>query len=69
MHKKTQGYYLVLGEAKLESNLQPVTVYLGVDGQLWVRDKDEFDDGRFSPLDAKAIGLTFGLDLLRFLQL
>lgn len=51
-HLKSQGDYLLLGEGKLESTLQPVCVYLGVDGQLWVRDAAEFRDGRFAVKEA-----------------
>ncbi len=61
-HIKSAGDYLVLGAAKLEANLADVTVYLGVDGQLWVRDQAEFNDGRFLMDDKTGNGqlsLTF----------
>lgn len=55
-HVKSGGDYLVLGAAKLEANLADVKVYLGVDGQMWVRDQAEFDDGRFLPDDKTGTG-------------
>lgn len=61
-HLKSQGDYLVLGDAKLEGNLQSVCVYMGVDGQLWVRDAAEFRDGRFAPradTHTPSLGLQF----------
>lgn len=51
-HLKTNGEYLALGEGKLERDGSPVIVYLGVDGQLWVRATDEFRDGRFAASDS-----------------
>lgn len=47
LHTKTQGDYLALGEGRLERDGTPVVVYLGVDGQLWVRETSQFRDGRF----------------------
>ena len=32
-------------------NMRPVVVYVSEeDGQLWVRPKEEFEDGRFAPI-------------------
>lgn len=46
-HVKTGGTYRVICEAKSEGNLEPVTVYQGLDGQVWVRPSGDFYDGRF----------------------
>lgn len=52
-HVKSGGTYIVHLKGKLESTLEPVTVYQGLDGQVWVRPDAEFDDGRFQPLGNK----------------
>lgn len=31
-------------------DMREVAIYRGADGQLWVRPRDEFEDGRFEPL-------------------
>lgn len=49
-HIKSGGDYLVLAHGKLEADGLHVAVYVGTDGQVWVRDKAEFLDGRFKPL-------------------
>ncbi len=53
-HKKRGSIYIEIGRAKLQasdtggmSDNQPMVVYRGEDGQLWVRPEDEFNDGRF----------------------
>lgn len=51
-HRKSKGWYQVLAKGQLESTLEPVTVYQGLDGRVWVRPTAEFDDGRFLALDA-----------------
>ena len=58
-HKKRGSTYHVIGPAKLQasdvggmSNNQPMIVYRGEDGQLWVRPTDEFEDGRFEALSS-----------------
>lgn len=50
-HKKTGGHYAVLYEGKQEANGRRCVIYAATD-QLdnptpWVRDYDEFHDGRF----------------------
>jgi hypothetical protein len=65
-HKKRGSTYEEVGRAKLQasdiggmSDMQPMVVYRGEDGQLWVRPEDEFMDGRFEAIDAeKAAGET-----------
>lgn len=58
-HKKRGTVYEVLGEGTLQCaanpalDEQPVVVYRGEDGKLWVRGHSEFHDGRFEPLDPK----------------
>jgi hypothetical protein len=51
LHKKTGNCYMVLTNAKLEGNLQRVVVYARSDEledtTVWVRDYNEFHDGRF----------------------
>jgi hypothetical protein len=44
---KTGGIYTLLHEATREADLEPVIVYQGEDGRVWVRPRTEFFDGRF----------------------
>jgi hypothetical protein len=53
------GLYDVIGEARLESDLTPMTVYRAADGSLWVRPSAVFHElieidgrlvARFAPL-------------------
>lgn len=47
-HNKTQGLYQILAIGKEESDLTDVVIYKSLkDGQVWVRNKEEFLDGRF----------------------
>ena len=47
-HVKTHGFYKILAYGLNERNKSPVTVYEKVnDGQVWIRDLLEFEDGRF----------------------
>lgn len=48
-HKKG-GLYRLLCDAKLESDESDVIVYYDKEGNVWVRSKAEFYDGRFTPL-------------------
>lgn len=48
-HKKG-GLYRVLCSAKLEADESDVIVYYDREGNVWVRSKQEFYDGRFKPL-------------------
>ncbi len=49
-HKKGGGYRL-LGYGVLEADRSPVAIYDDIDGTVWVRDADEFDEiDRFSPV-------------------
>ena len=48
-HKKG-GQYRLLCDAKLESDESDVIVYYDQEGKVWVRSKEEFFDGRFTPL-------------------
>ena len=47
VHVKTGRLYRVLMETRWESNLDEVVVYEGADGNIWVRPKAQFYDGRF----------------------
>jgi hypothetical protein len=54
-HHKRGGEYEVIGMAQVQAeepltDYEVVTVYRGVDGQLWIRRKSEFEDGRFIQL-------------------
>ncbi|MEP5758363.1 MAG: DUF1653 domain-containing protein [Litoreibacter sp.] len=48
-HKKG-GLYRVLGRGVYEADRSDVVIYDDVDGTVWVRSTDEFEDGRFSKL-------------------
>ena len=49
-HKKGGGYRL-LGYGVLEADRSPVAIYDDIDGTVWVRDADEFNEiDRFSPV-------------------
>lgn len=58
LHKKRRSTYIEIGRAKLQasdvggfSDMQPMVVYRSeLDGSLWVRPEDEFEDGRFEAL-------------------
>ena len=57
LHLKTNGYYclLYIGVLLSESTSMPVAIYMGLDGlsespKIWVRDLNEFNDGRFGKL-------------------
>jgi len=53
-HKKG-GLYRVQGIAKHSETTEPMVIYQGIEGDcpIWVRPKSEFEDGRFTPFDAK----------------
>ena len=55
-HRKG-GLYRRLGEAVLEADHSPVVIYDDIEGQVWVRDKAGFEDGRFTPVTAPRKGL------------
>jgi hypothetical protein len=55
-HRKRGTSYKVFGRAIVQtgkplSDDQEVIVYVGSDGQIWVRPVDEFYDGRFEKID------------------
>lgn len=50
-HRKG-GLYRVLTHGILEADRSPVVIYDDADGTVWVRPTAEFNDGRFTPLDA-----------------
>ncbi len=66
-HKKRGSEYVLLGIGKMQSegwydpsktistakvDMREVAIYRGADGALWVRPREEFEDGRFEALDA-----------------
>ena len=66
-HKMRGSEYVLLGIGKMQSenwyefdghparpkvDMREVAVYRGSDGALWVRPREEFEDGRFEPLPA-----------------
>jgi len=47
-HKKTGGFYKVIGLAKIEATLEMAYVYLSHQtNDYWVRPQAEMEDGRF----------------------
>ncbi len=48
-HRKG-GLYRVIGEGIWEPDRSPVILYDDETGQVWVRPKAEFEDGRFTAL-------------------
>ena len=51
VHTKTQGVYEVLEHGRLEADARPVVIYRNVNSaDIWVRDYNEFYDGRFVAL-------------------
>jgi hypothetical protein len=47
-HKKTGGFYKVVGLAKIEATLEMAYVYLSHQtDDYWVRPQAEMEDGRF----------------------
>ncbi len=46
-HRKG-GLYRVIAEGVWEPDRSPVVIYDDESGQVWVRPKEEFEDGRFS---------------------
>ncbi len=47
-HEKSGGFYVVLGQCRIEATNTPAVRYMPVDGGTeWVRPEDEFMDGRF----------------------
>lgn len=51
-HVKTAATYRVLREGLLEADKTPVVVYQSISsGEVWVRPKSEFLDGRFEPFN------------------
>lgn len=48
IHLKTGNRYDVIDNGRLESTLEPVTIYISHEtGETWVRPTKEFNDGRF----------------------
>lgn len=56
LHNKTSGLYVVICEAKRESDQEPMIIYrkVGTD-EKWVRPASEFFDGRFAKQDLFAV--------------
>lgn len=49
-HIKTGGLYRFLGTCKIEATWTDGVLYDNAEGVLIVRDKAEFEDGRFEPI-------------------
>ena len=54
LHRKG-GKYMVVGIAIEEATLRPIVCYTGGIGVMWLRPRDEFMDGRFTPIDEACI--------------
>lgn len=68
-HNKTRGVYHVIAVGVLEGNLEPVVVYKGTGGQVWVRTLDNFcTPGRFSSLNQDSIPYASEYDRQRLLS-
>lgn len=55
-HKHPEDTYEIIGQARVQAreplvDMEVVTVYIGKEGDLWVRRKTEFEDGRFSRVE------------------
>jgi len=48
-HRKG-GFYRVINAGLWEPDRSPVVIYDDAAGQVWVRPKEEFEDGRFTPI-------------------
>lgn len=49
-HVKSGGLYRFLAVGKWEPTWEDAVIYDNAEGQIIVRDKDEFNDGRFVPI-------------------
>lgn len=54
-HVRSGGVYERLGTGLIQSeeplrDMEAVVIYRGADGNLWARREDEFNDGRFVPI-------------------
>jgi R67 dihydrofolate reductase len=63
-HKKRGTKYKLIGHAKLQTenplpDMSEVVVYQGDLGDIWVRDKEEFFDGRFELLNEPSPPINF----------
>lgn len=72
-HKKRGTIYTLIGVGRAQGTLndeEPVVLYRGDDGGLWVRHQTEFSDGRFEEVEAltrtdnDASGLVEALELI-----
>ena len=50
LHIKSGNEYRVIAIGLIEATLHPCVVYDDKKGNVWIRPKPEFDDGRFMPL-------------------
>lgn len=46
-HRKTGALYRVIAVGRIEADLTPCVIYQGPSGDVWVRPREEFMDGRF----------------------
>jgi len=53
-HKKTGGLYVIIDdEVNIEKDYTPSVMYMSlIDGEKWVRPREEFHDGRFENLNS-----------------
>lgn len=61
-HLKSKRIYVVLGACRLEATNRPGVLYtpVGGEGSIWVRDEQEFLDGRFEPFELPTAGVEGG---------
>ncbi|WP_368187413.1 hypothetical protein [Aestuariibius sp. HNIBRBA575] len=54
IHRKTGGLYVIIDDnALIEADLTPAVAYRSLEtGQLWVRPRAEFHDGRFANVNS-----------------
>lgn len=50
-HIKSGGPYQFISYCIIEKTLTEGVIYMDITGRLWVRPREEFEDGRFAPIE------------------